>query len=265
MNKYKLWITDIDGTIMNYDGSVTGEMKNLIQKINNSGFKLVLATGRMFMGAYHALVAFNLNTPVVCYQGAVVRDKDKVLWCSYIEPNLAQEIITYYRKNNIHTHLYSNDKLYIEDDNKRIMDEYCNGRGTVYEVVDDFRTTNFQNVPKILSVIEDNELMEKTKKELNEIFKDKITIVQSAKTYLEITNKGISKGSALEFLKEYWNIKTEEIIASGDQDNDIEMLKHAGIKVCVGYNSKELLKISDYHFDSVNSNGLNNLIERLVF
>ena len=62
MTKIKLWVTDIDGTIMNYDGSTTPEMKDLINQINSSNVKFVLATGRMFDGAYHEAKKFNIKT-----------------------------------------------------------------------------------------------------------------------------------------------------------------------------------------------------------
>ena len=79
MNKIKLWISDIDGTLLNYDGTTTPEMLEVIEKVNNSETKLVLATGRMFMGADFQAKKFNLKTPVVCYQGAMVRDENEIL------------------------------------------------------------------------------------------------------------------------------------------------------------------------------------------
>ena len=82
--------------------------------------------------------------------------------------------------------------------------------------------------------------------------------------YLEISDKNASKGKALDFLKSYWDLKDEEILASGDQDNDIELLEHAGIKVCVGDNSEKLKEIAQYHCKDVNSNELVDLIERIV-
>ena len=263
MAKIKLWISDIDGTIMNYDGSTTERMCSLIEKINNSDKKFVLATGRMFMGAHHAQKRFNLKTPVVCYQGAVVRNENEILWQSPIKNELVPEIIEYLRRNNLHTHLYYNDTLYVEDDNKRIMDEYCKGRGTTYEVVN-FDNIKYKDVPKILAVIEDEALMEKTKHELSEKYKGILTIVQSAKTYLEITDLHASKGEALNFLKKYWNLKDTDVLASGDQDNDIEMLKEAYYKVCVGNNSRELRKIANYHAESVNSDELVDIVESLI-
>jgi len=261
--KIKLWISDIDGTLMNYDGSVTKRMTELIEKINHSDTKLVLATGRMYMGANHAAKCFQLTTPVVCYQGAMVRDEDKILWQAPVKNELVSEIINYLRNKNIHTHLYCFDTLYIEDDDKRIMDEYCNGRGTTYEVVN-FDEIIFKDVPKILAVIEDKTLMERVKKELSEKYRGILTVVQSAKTYLEITDLKASKGEALKFLKKYWNLSDDEVLASGDQDNDIEMLKEAHYRVCVGHNSSELAQIANYHASSVDSDELVDIIESLI-
>ncbi|MBR2068500.1 MAG: HAD family hydrolase [Candidatus Gastranaerophilales bacterium] len=263
MAKVKLWISDIDGTLMNYDGSVTEKMKELIKKINSSSAKLVLATGRMFMGARHAQKRFNLSGPVVCYQGAVVRDEEKILWQSPIKNELVPEIIDYLRKKKIHTHLYCFDTLYIEDDDKRIMSEYCDGRGTTYKVVN-FDEIQYKDVPKILAVIENKDLMKEVKKELSEKYKGILTIVQSSLKYLEITDLHASKGEALKFLKKYWNLSDCEVIASGDQDNDIEMLKEAHYKVCVGNNSKGLYDIANYHSKSVDSNELVDIVEGLI-
>ena len=263
MAKIKLWISDIDGTLMNYDGSVTKRMTELIKKINNSDTKLVLATGRMFMGANHARKQFRINTPVVCYQGAVVRTENEILWQSPIKDELVPEIIDYLRRKKIHTHLYCFDNLYVEDDNKRIMDEYCNGRGTVYEVVN-FNDIKYKDVPKILAIIEDKDLMESVKKELSEKYKGILTIVQSSTKYLEITDLHASKGEALNFLKKYWNLSDKDVLASGDQDNDVDMLERAYYRVCVGHNSKKLADIANYHSDSVNSDTLVDIVEGLI-
>ena len=201
MTKIKLWISDIDGTIMNYDSTYTKRMENLIKKLNSTDVKFVLATGRMFMGAQFVADKFNIKTPVVCYQGAVVRTKEEILWQALIENNLAREIINLLRKKQLHTNVYNEDVLYVEDDNKRIMKQYCEGRGTTYEVVESFDEIKLTSVAKILAIIEDKKIMEETKKELKEKYKGILTIVQSSPIYLEITDKNASKGNALDFLK----------------------------------------------------------------
>ena len=184
-------------------------MQNIIEKASKKGVKVVLATGRMYMGAYHALKRFNLNTPVVCYQGAIIRDEKEILFKRPLDNKIVIEIIEYLRKKNIHTHIYNDDILYVEDDNKRIMEDYCKGRGTTYKVVESFSGIKLNIVPKVLAVIEDKTLMNEVKRELKEKYNGVLTIVQSAACYLEITDIKASKGEALEFLKQYWNIKTE--------------------------------------------------------
>lgn len=263
MTKIKLWISDIDGTLMNYDGSTTAKMREIIEKVNNSDVKLILATGRMFAGAQYAAQKFNIENPIVCYQGAVVRTKEEILWQAPVNIDIARQIIDFLRLRKIHTHVYNEDILYVEDDNKKIMSQYCDGRGTTYEVAnfDDLKLTS---VPKILAVIEDKDIMKKIKQELIDNYGGDLTIVQSSPIYLEINDKNASKGNALNFLKKYYNLKTEEILASGDQDNDIDMLKNAGIKISVGKNSKNLILCADYKCENVNSDELPKLIERFV-
>ena len=263
--KIKLWKTDIDGTIMNYDGSVTKRMQELVKKINQNNLKMVLATGRMYMGANHARKQFKLNTPVVCYQGAVVQDGDKILWQSPIKDELVPKILNYLKEKNLHTHLYNNGKLYITDNNKRLMNEYCKGRGTSYVVLDDFSEIKAHDVPKILVIIEDKATMEDIKKELSEKYQGILTIVQSSTKYLEITDINASKGQALNFLKKYWSLEDDEVFASGDQDNDIDLLLKAGYKVSVGQNSKKLAQVAKYHCQSVDSDELVDLVNKLAF
>jgi Cof subfamily protein (haloacid dehalogenase superfamily) len=216
------------------------------------------------MGANFVAKKFNLKNPIVCYQGAVVRTENEILWQAPIKNEIALEIIDYLKKKNIHTHVYNNDVLYVEDDNKRIMSEYCDNRGTTYVVVEDFSELKLNDVPKILGVIEDKTLMQEIKKELTQKYKGVLTIVQSSPIYLEINDIGASKGKALDFLKEHLNLSDNEVIATGDQDNDIELLEHAGIKVCVGSSSQKLKEIAQYHCSSVNSDELVDLIERMV-
>ena len=150
------------------------------------------------------------------------------------------------------------------DVSKKIMSEYCDNRGTTYVVVNDFSELKINNVPKILGVIEDKNLMQQIKKELSEKYKGILTIVQSSPIYLEINDINASKGKALDFLKKYWNLTDNEVVATGDQDNDIELLEHAGNRVCVGNNSDKLKNIAQYHCTSVDSDELVDLIERLV-
>ena len=84
MNKIKLIVSDIDGTILNEKCECSTRVRRALDEAQKLGIKVVLATGRMFMGADPVRESLGLDTPVICYQGAMVRQGNdiciKMLW-----------------------------------------------------------------------------------------------------------------------------------------------------------------------------------------
>ena len=147
---------------------------------------------------------------------------------------------------------------------QKINLEYANKRNIKYEVVENFDNIELKSINKILAIDNNPELIENLQKELSKKYSNELYIVRSTPRFCEISDIKATKGDAVRFLSKMWNIKKDEIMACGDQDNDIELLKHAGIRACVGSNSKKLKEIAQYHCSSVNSDELVDLIERLV-
>lgn len=264
MGKIKLWITDIDGTIVDETNVFSPVMLETIEKVKKSGTKMVLATGRMFKGAKPVADYLGLDTPVVCYQGAMVRLNDDILWQSPVKNHLAREVIDFLRKKNIHTNLYNNDELIVEDDNKRMMSEYCTGRFVTYSTVENFDDVELKNVSKLLAIIEDEETMVNTAHELSAAYNGVLSIVRSNKNYLEVTDINATKGSALNYLANLWGIKKEEIMASGDHDNDYEMLKNAGIAIAMGNATEKLKTAANCICGNIKEDGICEMVERYI-
>lgn len=266
MNKrdIKLLITDIDGTVVDDNRNYTPTIKNHFSELSKKGIKVVLATGRMFNGADGVRRELGLNTPVVCYQGAMVRSGNNILYQCSVPIQIAKEIIKISREKGFHLNLYNNDSLIVEDDNKEIMNEYVYGRHTTYNAVKSFDEIELQNVSKLLAIIYKEDELFALRDEMQEKFKGVLAVVRSHKYYLEFTHINATKGSALNFLKEYWNIKTENVMAAGDQDNDYEMLQNAGLKIAMGNGSEKLKQIADYICPTIEEDGLSRAIERYI-
>ena len=264
MGAVKLWITDIDGTILDETNVFSKRMLETIEKVKKTDTKMVLATGRMFDGADGVRKFLGLDTPVVCYQGAMVRQGGKILHQSPVKKELARDVIEVLRKKGIHTNLYNNDELIVEDDNKEIMRDYCQGRFVTYRADKSFDEIELKSVHKLLAVVYDEDKMQELIKDMTERYKDVLCIVRSNKYYMEITDPNATKGAALNFLKDYWGIKKEEVLATGDQDNDYEMLKNAGIKIAMKNASKKLKEIADEICPDVKEDGVCEIIERYV-
>ncbi len=264
MNNIKLIVSDIDGTILNEKCECSARVRSALENAQKLGVKVVLATGRMFMGADPVRSKLGLDTPVICYQGAMVRKGDNILYQNAVDNSLAREIIEISRKRGFHLNLYNNDSLIVEDDNKKYMKDYTQGRFTTYKAVKSFDEVELQNVSKLLCITYNEDEIVRLQKELSKQFEGVLAIVRSHKYYLEFTDIKATKGNAMNFLKKLWNIKTEEVFASGDQDNDYDMLKNAGIKIAMGNASKKLKSIADFICPSINEDGLAVAIEKYI-
>jgi Cof subfamily protein (haloacid dehalogenase superfamily) len=93
---------------------------------------------------------------------------------------------------------------------------------------------------------------------------EKYTVVFSAKFFLEFLNKETNKGKALKALCEYLKIDPSEVMAIGDEENDLSMLEYAGHKIAMDNANKKLKDIATYITSSNNDEGVGKAVEKLV-
>lgn len=262
----KMLVLDIDGTIYKKDYTASQNVKDILKKLVQMGIKVVLATGRMYAATVHVARDLELNTPIISYQGGLIKEFcncETVLSQNTVDPVWAKEIVLTLKDRGIHFNLYMDDILIVEEDSETVR-KYTDERKVKYAVVDSLAETPLINVNKILAIDLDAEKIENLTNELGQIYKDKLYIVRSTPTFCEIASKEATKGKAVKFLADLWGIKKEEIMACGDQDNDIEMLLAAGTKVAMGNATQELKKIADYITDSVDNDGVCRAVEKFI-
>ena len=262
----KMIATDIDGTILNWElGGFTPAVKNCINKLSQAGIKVVLVTGRMHESARVMADELNLKTPIVSYQGGLIKDNcenGKVYYRKDLDTQKAKEIIDWAKKNKIHINLYMDDILYVENDNE-IVKKYTSIRYVNYKVCS-FDSIELKNINKVLAIDYDNaEKVTEWVNYLSEKYPD-LYIVKSTPYFCEVSNIEAKKSNAVDFLREYWGIKKEEVLTIGDQNNDIELLKAGGIKVAMGNGTPELKEYADFITDTVSNDGFVKAVEKFV-
>lgn len=260
----KLVATDIDGTILGNNRIFTEQVIQCIHSLENNGIKVVLVTGRMHAGAKKIATRLNLRTPIVSFQGGLIRDyNDNTLYEKFLPPKVVDEIINWARENNVHLNLYSEDVLYSEEDNETIK-RYSNAQELNY-VIKNFDEIKHDKINKLLG-IDYNDANRVTEwVNLMTINYPNLHIVKSTPHFCEFSSLDATKACAVEFLQNYWNIDKSETLSIGDQNNDIELLKAGGVKIAMGNATDELKQIADYITDSVDNNGFVKAIDKFVF
>lgn len=260
----KMVATDIDGTIVDWNfGNFTPAVKKCIKNLCANGIKVVLVTGRMHCACDHIVKELELNTPVISYQGGLIKDEQgNTLYQQNLDTNYAKQIIKWAQNNDIHINLYINDKLYVEKDNNFVK-KYTDGKFIPYTVCP-FETLEIDNVNKILAIdYNDADRVTGWVEELKKIFPE-LYIVKSTPYFCEIGSPMAKKSLGVEFLAKKWGLKQDEILTIGDQNNDIELLKSGGIKVAMGNGTPELKECADFITDTVQNDGFVKAIEKFV-
>ena len=257
----KLVVTDIDGTLMEMNGSLAKETIDVVQQMSDKGVKVVIATGRMYNAAKPVVEELGLDAPIICYQGAMIRDENRIYFERNVDKATTLSIIDDLRNYGAHINMYLRDRLIVENDDKYIK-AYAGDRFLKYEVVEDLKVVA-QDATKLLAIDEDANLVTKIRDEMRLKY-PYLNIVKSTDYYCEFVNNEADKGFAIDFIAAEWNIKKDEILAIGDQDNDIQMIKVAGIGVAMGNCSPKLRKEADFICPTVQEFGFVEAMKKFV-
>lgn len=262
----KLLVLDIDGTLLNKEFKISDEVKNAVKKAIDKGVKVVIATGRMFSATIPIAVEMGLTTPLITYHGSLIKEfynSEDILLHRTIPTDIAKKVVQDLRIMDCQTNLSVDDVLIAEVE-KPVLKEYLRRRKINYKKVDSFDLLGDFSPTKINVIGEDPDRITEIRDALRAKYSESLYIAKSTAVFCEIIDKSVSKGNAILFLAQKWGIKPSEIMAIGDQDNDREMLRVAGLGVAMGNSTKGLKEIADYITGTVDENGVAQAIEKFI-
>ena len=259
----KMIATDIDGTLIEWGKDFTPGVKQCINQLKAHGIPVILVTGRMHSATIPVAQKLGLNTPIISYQGGLIKDcHGRTLYQKNLDSKYAKEIINWARKNNIHINLYLDDKLYVEQDNE-IIKFYTDGKFIDYTVCS-FDELKIENVNKILAIdLRDADKVTDWVDELKEKYPE-LYIVKSTPYFCEIGNGEAKKSLGIKYLCDMWGIDISEVMTIGDQNNDIDLVQCGGIGVAMGNGTPELKECADFITDTVQNDGFVKAVEKFV-
>lgn len=272
--KYKLICIDMDGTLLSNEHEVSEENKIALKKATEKGVKIAITTGRLFTSASHYSSLIGVKAPIISSNGAYIREKDKeeVIYKSTLTKEQMYKIYEVIKKYGLLTYFNTCDTVISE----RIVPENHAYKISNRELPEDVRVkfVEGRDFPEIFEEYEgeilkgiaiENEDKPRLNQAKEEISKHKdLEVVSSWDNNFEVMAEGTSKGKAVERLAEMLGIKREEVICIGDSENDISMIKYAGLGVAMG-NAMDIVKeAADYVTDTNVNSGVAKMINKFV-
>lgn len=288
---YKLITIDLDGTLLNRYGEVTEYTKNIIKKTTNKGVLVVLASGRISESVLTIAKEIGADKYYISGNGSVLYDmqKNEILYENYLTKEKVLEIIELCDKNSIYYNIYTENAVLAKSLNYNVAfynyenTKKSSEKKTDINIVEDmYSYVKKSNLNKFLKIticdeskIVFSSILRKIKNisdidvlEVSHMSQKKIKTgtkeVEVGYFYTEVSSKNVDKWYAIEKVMELENIKKEEVMAIGDNNNDIVMIKNAGLGVAMGHSNEQVKKVADYITVNNNEDGVAKAIERYV-
>lgn len=270
--KYKAIFSDFDGTLCEVP-PVSNKNIQAIQDYINQGGKFFISTGRLFQSIYPHYLSLNIQSDyIITSQGAEVIDlkNNKIEKRFCMDEDFVKKasdfILSKIKKYpKLEALMYINDECYFMNNNPEYVEEFCK----ILKVKDNrINCSLYEYVKKTgayptkLLVLLENKELELFLKEAKLFFNESANLCKSRDFLLEIMPKGIDKGQAVKYVCEKCDIMLEDVICVGDSDNDLAMIKVAGLGVATQNAYDSVKACAKYISLSANADALDDVIHK---
>jgi len=251
-NKIKMIVTDLDETLLKTDKSISENTKSVLISCREAGFKVVYATGRG--GSAEHKISSDYFDGRIIFNGAIARINDEIVYNRVIPYQSARPLLIACNEYGLKTASQFNGMDY---SNFNVTNEWS--------FIKDYKMVDFSkhtlDAEKIYMVVNNADDVKFIEKHLN----NDIYLTVSKDNLGQVMHKDATKSKAIAALAQKWEINASEIIAFGDDLNDIDMLRFAGISVAMENALPEVKAIADYTCQNNNDDGVANwLLEYLL-
>lgn len=283
---YKLVAIDIDGTLLNSKGEMTDRTKQVLRKASEQGIYIVLTSGRLTDTVEKFCNEIGADKYLIAENGAsIINLQTKELeFSKYISKDVVNKVLDICDENNIYYMVYTNKELIVKNIKHMAMFFYkqnYNPNARIKTIVSgrDYINSVTDNFTKLMICDEDRAIYNNIVAKLGKIpeidvlpvphISNKQLEVDGKKTILEysyadISAKGTNKWTAIKELMTKLGISENEVVAIGDNINDIKMIENAGLGVAMRNGSPHVRALADVVAPSNNEDGVAYIVEKYV-
>lgn len=267
--KYKIFATDLDQTLL-YKNEVSNENVRALNKLIDNGITPVFVTGRIYTSGLYYANKNHFKIPIIGCNGAVVADSDQnIISYTSIEDSIAEDIARLCDEEKLYYHFYDQDTFYsrvvrlnrIKHLTTRLEDDIEFQVNTLFSRDAIKRALEIgRGITKFVINIPAENIDDFTKK----LDLDKLEITRSGPNNIEIMKVGVSKAHGLEILSNKLGYNMEEVVAIGDYENDIPMIRESGFGIAMGNALDSVKNVADFITNPNAEHGVAHAIDHIL-
>ena len=264
----KLIAIDVDGTLLNSKNELSLENKKSIQWAEENGITIAIASGRPINGLLDVFKQLELDSNkhyLIGFNGAVVAKASdySVIFERTIELDLAKSILRHVNQFPLTLILSRKTELIVQDANGYNVQGEAKMNGMSLKVVDSL-VDYIDYQPNKILISGEPSLIDQYRDAIQAPFIGLVDFVKSAPFYLEIIVKDTNKGSSLDYLAQTLGLTPSEVMAIGDNYNDLSMIEYAECGVAMGQADDFIKSKAQFISLSNDENGVAYAIQNVI-
>lgn len=270
--KKRLLFLDLDGTLLNDNKQITPGNRSALEQALQRGHGVIITTGRPLPSAMEQAHLLGLDTPgclLIAYNGAIVYDwaQKKQIFQRTLSYETVYRVFDRANAWGVHIQTYDSRGVLVE---ARCDDEavrrYCTMIRLEHRVIGDVRKDLKEEPVKCLAIdFQDKRGLTQFRDWVHANMYQEADCFFSCDQYLEVVPRGMNKGEAVKWLCAMLMVDIADAVAVGDMDNDLTMIRAAGIGVAMANGTEQVKAAANYVTQRDNNHdGVAEVVERFL-
>lgn len=246
MKELKLVISDIDGTLVRSDKSLSEAVVAAVQRLRGAGVMFSLISARPPSGMAWIAERLGLTSPIGAFNGGTILAGDGTVQCAaHLPQDVAQDVLDLIERPGVVPWLFA-DGLWHAARPDHVHDPRERASANLEPIYGADVSSLIGVVDKIVAVVDDPALMAQVEAQVAQAVGARATVVQSQSYYLDVTALAANKGDGVAVLAKACGVSLDQVAVIGDQRNDLAMFARAGLSIAMGQGPQAVRDAADY-------------------
>jgi Cof subfamily protein (haloacid dehalogenase superfamily) len=264
MTRIALVVSDVDGTLVTKDKTLTDRAKAAVRRLHEAGIGFTITSSRPTIGMRFLIEPLQITLPIGAFNGSCIVDSQlKPIEQHLIPPDAARRALDLLNQFGADIWLFTSDQWltrnpdgeYVPHEKRAILADPV--------IVPDF-APYLSTACKIVGASSDAPLLQRCEAAMQEALGAEATAVRSQSYYLDVTPPGQNKGTFVQAMAKRLGISTDAVATIGDMQNDLAMFRNSGISIAMGNATDDVKKVATHVTTSNEDEGFAGAVEMIL-
>jgi Cof subfamily protein (haloacid dehalogenase superfamily) len=264
MTRIALVVSDVDGTLVTKDKTLTDRARDAVRRLHDAGIGFTITSSRPTLGMRFLIEPLAITLPIGPFNGSSIVDpKLNPIEAHLIPAATAQRSLDVFNEFDVDIWLFTNDQwLTRHADGEYVPHEKLAIRADP-TIVTDF-APYLHAACKIVGASSDAAMLQRCEAAMQQAVGTQATAVRSQSYYLDVTPPGHDKGTFVQAMAKRMGISTDAVATIGDMQNDLAMFKTSGVSIAMGNATDDVKKLATHVTTSNENEGFAGAIEFIL-